>query len=132
MSAEATGHPHLLSSDEAGRSHAQDWIDAWNAHDLDRIMALYAAPLRFQSPLVVVRTGRPDGLITDLDSLRSYFGLGLRERPDLRFELEAALRGATSLALIYRNPRGRAVEVMSFNDDGKIIETRVHYLPGLL
>ena len=130
MSSEAHSHP--LSSDEAGREHGQAWVEAWNSHDLERIMYMYAEPLRFYSPLVVLRTGREDGCISDLASLRAYFGRSLRERPDLRFEFEKAVRGATSLAVLYQNPRGRAVEVMSFNEQGLITETRVHYFPGLL
>ncbi len=123
---------HPLSSDEAAQAKGQAWVDAWNSHDINRIMAFYAEPLKFYSPLIVLRTGDKSGCISDVESLRAYFSKGLAERPDLRFEFEAAFRGVTSVAVLYQNPRGRAVEVMSFDDAGRVIETRVHYLPGLL
>ena len=28
--------------------HAERWIDAWNAHDLDRIMSCYAEDVSFE------------------------------------------------------------------------------------
>lgn len=140
MNGRAAEHFHPLSSDEAGWVHGQTWVDAWNAHDLERIMALYAEPLRFHSPLIVLRTGRKDGFISDLGSLRAYFsrglseqfGRGLSEQPAPHFALEATLRGVNSLVVLYRSHRGRTAEVMSFDDRGRIVETRVHYLPGLL
>jgi len=41
---------YLMTEDEA-RSFAADWIEAWNSHDLDRIMTHYAEDLVLISPI---------------------------------------------------------------------------------
>ena len=41
---------YLMTEDEA-RSFAADWIEAWNSHDLDRIMTHYAEDLVLVSPI---------------------------------------------------------------------------------
>jgi ketosteroid isomerase-like protein len=107
---------------------AQDWVEAWNAHDLERIIAHYADPLMFTSPLVVQRLGRPDGTIRSRSELRDYFAMGLGPDSALRFELLEVLLGVDSMALRYRNHRGLTViEVMRINDAGLADRVTVHY-----
>jgi ketosteroid isomerase-like protein len=43
--------------------HGREWIAAWNAHDLDRILAHYAEDVEFRSPFVAKLMGRSDGLV---------------------------------------------------------------------
>ncbi len=64
----------------------REWLRAWNAHDLDAVMRLYADQLEFVSPLIVERLGRADGTITRKDDLRDYFATGLGPDSDLHFE----------------------------------------------
>jgi ketosteroid isomerase-like protein len=35
------------ASDEALAAFAKEWLDAWNAHDLERILALYEQEFEF-------------------------------------------------------------------------------------
>jgi len=46
---------------------AQDWIDAWNCHDLDRILAHYADDFEFSSPKIVELMGERTGTIKGPD-----------------------------------------------------------------
>jgi hypothetical protein len=107
---------------------AADWVDAWNAHDLDRIVSHYADSLEFVSPLVVERLGRPDGTIRSKAELRDYFAVGVAPGSELKFELIDVLPGVSSVTLYYRNHRGRTVaETMFFGPDGKVVRAAVHY-----
>jgi hypothetical protein len=116
-----------MDQEEADRI-AADWVAAWNAHDLERILAHYADTLEFTSPLVVERLGRADGTIRDKAALRAYFAVGVAPGSTLRFELIDALPGVASLILYYRNHRGRTVaETMHFGPDGKVVRATVHY-----
>jgi hypothetical protein len=118
-------------SPEAARAAAQEWIEAWNAHDLERILAHYADPLEFTSPLVVQRLGRPDGTIRSREELRHYFAEGVGPGSALRFDLLEAIPGVDSVALRYRNQRGQTViEAMRLNPQGKADRVTVHYSPG--
>jgi len=113
---------------EIARRVAEAWLRAWNEHDLNAILAHYADPLHFTSPNVAQRMGRADGTLHSKAELRDYFAHGLAAQPDLRFELEDVLLGVDSLALRYRNHRGRrVVEVMHLDGRGQVYRATVHY-----
>jgi ketosteroid isomerase-like protein len=63
---------YLMTEDEA-RSFAADWIEAWNSHDLDRIMTHYAEDLVLVSPIAAHLLNDPAGMVRGKDSLREYF-----------------------------------------------------------
>jgi ketosteroid isomerase-like protein len=46
-------------SEQEGASLAREWVAAWNAHDLDAIMALYTPDVVFQTPTVIDTLGTP-------------------------------------------------------------------------
>lgn len=52
---------------------AQEWIAAWNKHDLDAILEHYSADVIFTSPFVVAVTGREDGTVQGKKELRAYW-----------------------------------------------------------
>ena len=110
---------------------AQDWIDAWNAHDLERVMAHYADDLHFESPLIVARLDRSDGVIRTKSELRDYFAASLGPESQLRFDLEQVFTGVSSLTMIYRNHRGqRVAETKILNADGKATAVHVTHTPA--
>ena len=41
------------------RRFAEEWIAAWNAHDLERILPHYSDDFEMHSPLIVERMGVP-------------------------------------------------------------------------
>jgi ketosteroid isomerase-like protein len=111
---------------EQAQHIAQEWVDVWNSHDLERILTHYADPLEFTSPLIVKRLGRADGTIHSKAELKDYFTTGITSA--LRFELLEAIAGVSSVAVRYRNQRGMTViEVMRLNAQGKADRVVVHY-----
>jgi ketosteroid isomerase-like protein len=113
---------------ETARRVAAAWVDAWNAHDLERILSHYADDVVFTSPVAVRRMNLPDGTVRGKGQLRAYFGQGLRAQPQIRFDLEDVLVGVDSVALVYRNQRGqRVVEVMHLNMRGQVYRAVVQY-----
>lgn len=107
---------------------ATDWLAAWNAHDLERILSHYADPLEFTSPLVVERFGRADGTIRTKAELREYFAVGAAPDSVVQFELIDVLPGVSSVTLYYRNHRGRTVaETMFLDPSGLVAKAAVHY-----
>ena len=111
------------------RAHAEEWVAAWNAHDLDAIIVLYGDDVEFRSPFVVKRLGDPRGLLRGKDAVREYFSRGLAALPHLRFELRNALVGVDSVAIYYDSVHDAraAVEVHAFDGEGKIVSVRAHY-----
>src|SRR6266849_1338684 len=85
---------------------ANDWVSAWNAHDLDLIMMPYEGAVELTSPAAVQLLGISDGKVVGKPNLRSYFQRGLEVYPELKFYLEDVLWGVNSLVLYYRNQKG--------------------------
>lgn len=46
---------------EFALSFAEEWVAAWNSHDLDRILTHYADDVVFSSPHIVRRLGKSSG-----------------------------------------------------------------------
>ena len=96
---------------------AEEWVAAWNSHDLDRIVAHYAEDVVFSSPHIVRRLGEPSGEVHGVGELRSYWGSGLEAEPELHFTLEDVRFSVDTIVINYRNQKGRAVaEVLRFRD----------------
>ena len=118
---------YLMTEDEA-RSFAADWIEAWNSHDLDRIMTHYAEDLVLVSPIAAQLLNDPAGIVRGKDSLREYFQKGLNAFPQLRFDLIEVMRGLSSIVLYYKNQRGtKSGEFMELNPQRKITRVVANY-----
>ena len=110
----------------AADAFAEDWIAAWNAHDLDRILSHYAPEIVFRSPVAQARVG--DGRVKGVEALRAYWSGALAALNDLRFELVDCLKGHECLTVLYRNHRGQSVaETFEFQADGKVIRSFACY-----
>ncbi|MDP9013943.1 MAG: nuclear transport factor 2 family protein [Pseudomonadota bacterium] len=60
---------------------AKEWIDAWNSHDLERILSHYADDFEMSSPLIMERNMEPSGVCAG----RLRFGsIGLSDLRQLR------------------------------------------------
>jgi ketosteroid isomerase-like protein len=117
---------------EFAHAFAEEWIAAWNKHDLDRILSHYTDDFTMSSPIIVERMGEPSGTLHGKAAIREYWTRGLAALPDLRFDLEQVLIGAESVALLYRRKGGpRAVEVFFFEsagpDAGRVKRAAAHY-----
>jgi hypothetical protein len=103
------------------RAFAQEWVDAWNSHDLERILAHYDDEVMLTSP-VAMKLLNGDGTVWGKAALREYFLRGLQAYPDLRFDLIDALWGTETIVIYYiNNVRGsKTAEVMLLNAAGKV------------
>ena len=117
-----------MINEQQARQFAGEWVRAWNAHDLQQILAHYAQDVQFSSPFIVKLLGEPSGTIFGKDDLRVYFKKGLDAYPELQFELINVLVGVDSVTLYYRSVRGMlAAEVMFFDESGKVAKATAHY-----
>lgn len=109
---------------------ADEWIAAWNAHDLDRILSHYADDIVFRSPVVRERYGKASGEVRGKVELRDYWSGAFRPgAPDLRFELIGVLAGVDGGAIRYfSTTRGcEVVEVFAFNAEGRVSAAAAYY-----
>lgn len=106
---------------------AADWIDAWNTHDLDRILSHYTDDVEMSPPVIVTVADEPSGMLKGKVSVRSYWAKALQAMPNLHFTLIMTLIGVNSVTLYYDGVRGPSAEVFHFNQDGKVSKTYAHY-----
>src|SRR5687767_383183 len=74
-----------LSGPADPQAFARRWIAAWNARDLEAVLAMFADDAVFTSPLA--RRLQPDsgGIVHGKQALREYWQTALEQAPDLRF-----------------------------------------------
>lgn len=105
---------------------ALEWVAAWNAHDLERILSHYADDVTFLSPNAARLIG--DGRVEGIAALRSYWGKALSMAPALHFTLETWLVGHDALTILYANHRGeRVAESVEFDGAGKVVRSMACY-----
>jgi predicted ester cyclase len=116
-----------VTKDKA-RNLADHWVAAWNAHDLDLIMAHYEEGIELTSPIAAQLLGTPDGKVVGKANLRAYFQRGLEAYPDLHFHLEDVLWGVNSVVLCYKNQKEtRTAEFMELSATGKVARVVANY-----
>ena len=110
-----------MLSDTFAQAFARDWIDAWNAQDLSRILAHYTDDFEMSSPFIAAIAGEPSGVLKGKVAVGSYWQAALEKFPDLHFELIHVTKGASSVVLVYHSVGGRlAAEVFYFNAEGLV------------
>jgi len=116
----------MIDPDFAHR-FAAEWIDAWNRHDLDAILAHYADDFEMRSPLIAQFAGEPSGRLSGKAAVGAYWSEALQRLPQLHFHLLHVFCGVGSLLLHYQGARGPAAEWFAFGPDGKVIHAAAHY-----
>ena len=110
------------------KEFAKEWIAAWNAHDLERILSHYTDDFEMSSPLIIGLMNEPSGTLAGKENVRRYWQKGLEQNPQLHFELSDILIGANSLTILYRNHKKiQVAEVLVFNVEGKAFSASAHY-----
>ncbi len=116
--------------DKSFAKHFADaWIEAWNSHDLDRILEHYADDFEFASPFIVKVVGEPSGVLRGKRAIGAYWAIALERNPHLEFELRSVLWGVNSLVIHYhRRHDGRtASEYFEFGSDAKVLRSSANY-----
>ena len=88
---------------EAAWAFASNWERAWNAHDLNAILAHFVDDIVFSSPVAERIVPGWCGVIRGKGALRAYWAEGLRLIPDLRFVVLDVFVGVDVRVLSYRN-----------------------------
>ena len=107
---------------------AQQWVDAWNSHNLDGIMSHYAEGFEMTSPFIASIIQEPSGTLKGKDNVRAYWSKALERLPDLYFELIEVLVSVDSITIYNHAVLGkRAAEVLFFDNNHKVRRGLAHY-----
>jgi hypothetical protein len=110
------------------KEHIDRWTNAWNDHNIDDIMSMYADNIEFSSPKISllmpeITTSNKTRIINKQD-LKRYFSIGLERFPKLRFmPIDFLLKGHKVLLEYIAEPkytvRWKVIEKFEF--EGKFI-----------
>lgn len=119
----------VIVSISKARQIAEDWVAAWNARDLERILSHYAEDVVFHSPSVVTRYGEPTGVLRGKHALREHFRRGLETfGANVRFTIIDVLAGVNGYTVYYSRENGAAVvDTVVVNSFGKGVQVHAHY-----
>ena len=107
----------------------QDWIAAWNAHDLERVLALYAEAAEMTSDRIVALEFDLSGTVRGKPNLRAYWGKALQLLPGLHFTLIDLFVSPDSVVVVYENARGKKIcEYLRLDAEGRIVQGSANHL----
>jgi len=118
-------------SDKSITSIAYEWFAAFNAHDLEKLLALYADDAQHYSPKLKLRQPETNGLIIGKEALRSWWRDSFDRLPTLRYEPVKFIAEHSSIFMEYTRyvdgeDRMTVGEVLEIRD-GQITASRVYH-----
>ena len=107
------------------------WFAAFNAHDLEALLSLYAADAQHYSPKLKLRQPETNGLINGKAALRTWWRDAFDRLPSLRYEVIKLITDDHQVFMEYiRHVQGeedlRVGEVLEIAN-GVIIASRVYH-----
>lgn len=119
------------SNSSSPKDMARRWLAAFNAHDLEGLLALYDEDAVHYSPKLKQRRPETGGFVKGKSSLRAWWADALERLPTLQYELVALTADAGRVFMEYtRHVAGEApmsvAEVLEMRD-GQIVASRVYH-----
>ena len=74
-----------MISIKQAQQFAREWVDAWNSHDLDRILSHYADDFQMTSPFIVTMMNEPTGTIKGKEKVTGLLGQSPGAPPGFAF-----------------------------------------------
>ena len=105
------------------------WVEAWNARDLERVLALYDDAVVMTSDRIPALGFDASGTVRGKDALRAYWGKALGLLPNLHFTLIDLFVSPDSVVVFYANERGNKIcEYLRVNAAGRIVQGSANHL----
>lgn len=111
---------------------AQKWFEAFNEHDLEKLLKLYDEEARHYSPKLKIRQPETKGLVQGKAQLRAWWTDAFNRLPTLYYEVTALTADKNSIFMEYtRKVAGEedmlVAEVLEINEAGLIAASRVYH-----
>jgi len=110
---------------------AREWIDAWNSHDMSRILDHYSDDFEMSSPIISQVAREPSGRLKGKGPIGSYWTKALEMFPDLHFAHIATFVGVNTITLNFEWAGGLSAEVFMFGPDLKVTMAFAHHAVGV-
>ena len=111
------------------RTIAYEWIDAFNRHDIERLLGLYSDDAAHYSPEMERVKPETGGWLEGKAQLREWWQHKFDELPDLHYDLMTITAGETKVFMEYERKvlgqESRHVMEYLYIENGIITESRV-------
>lgn len=112
-------------------SIAQKWFAAFNGHNLEDLLLLYAADAQHYSPKLKIRQPETNGLVTGKAALRAWWQDAFDRLPTLNYQYTTLTANDDRVFMEYvrhveHEPDMLVAEVLEIKN-GKIIASRVYH-----
>ncbi|MFM2224855.1 MAG: hypothetical protein RJA07_1057 [Bacteroidota bacterium] len=110
---------------------ANQWFEAFNQHDLEKLLSLYDDNAEHYSPKLKIHQPETNGLIKGKNALRNWWADAFNRLPNLHYEVLKLTADDEQVFMEYirqtpNEPDLRVGEVLII-EDGKIIASRVYH-----
>ena len=102
------------------KAFATEWAEAWNAHDIERVLAHFHDDAVFSSPFAGRIVPESGGRLVGKTAIRDYWTTGIRLIPNLHFTIEEVFVGIDHLVILYKNQNGVRVSELLKIEDGLV------------
>ena len=117
-----------MISHKQALTFANEWVEAWNAHDLPRVLEHYTDDFEMSSPLMITMGLSENGTLKGKQQISDYWQKGLAKYPDLHFKIIDVLSSVNSVIIYYHTINDKlSAELFMFNDEGKVYKSAGHY-----
>ena len=120
-----------MNLSETNKKIALVWIEAFNEHNLEKLLQLYDEQAAHFSPKLRIRKPETNGWIKGKPSLRDWWEDAFNRLPTLQYQLQNLLTDEKQVLMEYqRNVTGEPVmmvaEVLEI-ENGLIVKSRVYH-----
>jgi ketosteroid isomerase-like protein len=118
-------------TEQQNQSIAFKWFDAFNAHNLEQLLALYDDNAEHFSPKLKIRKPETDGLIKGKNALRDWWKDAFDRLPTLNYKVTSLTANENRVFMEYirrvENEEDMLVAEVLEIKDGKIVFSRVYH-----
>jgi len=112
-------------------SIAHAWFEAFNAHNLEKLLSLYDDEAQHFSPKLKVRHPETNGLVVGKEALRSWWQDAFNRLPTLHYKVTSLTSNSDRVFMEYirtveGEPEMMVAEVLEIKEE-KIIASRVYH-----
>ncbi len=120
-----------MNPSETNEKIALAWIEAFNEHNLEKLLQLYDEQAVHFSPKLKIRKPETNGLIKGKPSLRDWWQDAFNRLPTLQYQLQNLLTDKEQVLMEYqRNVSGEPVmmvaEILEIENE-LIVKSRVYH-----
>jgi ketosteroid isomerase-like protein len=113
---------------EEAKHFAENWISAWNGHDINAVLSHYTDDFEMTTPMIQRVLGIASGTLKGKMAIGDYWRTALKKIPDLKFSIIEVTSRVGSVSIYYNAVLGkRAIETFFFNDKGLVYKAFANY-----